>query len=117
VLPYIVACSRHFSAGCAALLPKARTETAAFWKALQEIKITFDNIERGRITLQVTARVPRFPAAQQRTREALRASLRRGLAAERTLSNGENAVPGGELPKHRLNKRRAKKTTDWRRFK
>jgi len=38
-------------AGCASLLPKAKTETAAPWKSINEVKGTFDTIEPGRTTL------------------------------------------------------------------
>lgn len=37
--------------GCAALLPKANSETEAPWKSFAEIKRTFDTIEPGRTTL------------------------------------------------------------------
>lgn len=39
------------AAGCASLLPKAKTETAAPWKTFTEVKGTFDTIEPGRTTL------------------------------------------------------------------
>lgn len=40
------------AAGCAALLPKAKSETEAPWKTFEEVKRTFDGIEPGRTTLQ-----------------------------------------------------------------
>ena len=39
------------AAGCASLLPKAKTETAAPWKTFNAVKGTFDTIEPGRTTL------------------------------------------------------------------
>lgn len=38
--------------GCAALLPKATSETEAPWKTFEEVKRSFDSIEPGRTTLQ-----------------------------------------------------------------
>jgi hypothetical protein len=40
-----------FTAGCAALLPKAKSESDAPWKTFDEVKSTFDSIEPGRTTL------------------------------------------------------------------
>lgn len=40
------------TAGCASLLPKAKSESEAPWKTFEEIKCTFDSIEPGRTTVQ-----------------------------------------------------------------
>jgi hypothetical protein len=40
------------AAGCASLLPKAKTETAAPFKTFEEGKRTYDSIEPGRTTLE-----------------------------------------------------------------
>jgi hypothetical protein len=39
------------TAGCASLLPKAKSESEAPWKTFDEVKSTFDSIEPGRTTL------------------------------------------------------------------
>lgn len=39
-------------AGCAALLPKSKSETEAPWNSFDEVKRSYDSIELGRTTLQ-----------------------------------------------------------------
>lgn len=39
------------AAGCASLLPKAKSDTDSPWKSFEEIKRTYDSIEPGRTTL------------------------------------------------------------------
>ena len=48
----VLALVATLAAGCAALLPTAKTETEAPWKTFEEVKRTFDGIEPGRTTLQ-----------------------------------------------------------------
>jgi hypothetical protein len=38
--------------GCAALLPKSKSETEAPWKTFEEVKQTYDSIQPGTTTLQ-----------------------------------------------------------------
>lgn len=40
------------AAGCAALLPKSKSETEAPWNTFEEVKRSYDSIELGRTTLQ-----------------------------------------------------------------
>lgn len=47
----LLALATALATGCAALLPKATSETEAPWISFEQVKSTFDSIEPGRTTL------------------------------------------------------------------
>lgn len=48
----VLAPAVSFTAGCAGLLPKSKSETEAPWNSFEEVKRSYDSIELGRTTLQ-----------------------------------------------------------------